>query len=97
MQWWPAQKRSTPHLLVNVLQQGLSDVPVALVLRLLFVFLLRHGVSVSEVGLGVDVVEAGPGDHQLPVQQLDVLEEGQALPPLPPGDLLALHPTAGRA
>lgn len=80
-----------PHLFIDVLQQGSPPVlPLLAVLALLL-----QGVGVSEVGLGVDVVEAGLRHHQLPVHQLDVLEEGQPLLPLPPRNLLALNPAAG--
>lgn len=68
------------HLFIDVLQQGSPSV-----FRLLAVLaLLLQGVGVSEVRLGVDVVQAGLRHHQLPVHQLDVLEEGQPLLPLPP-------------
>lgn len=75
------------HLFIDVLQQGSPSV-----LRLLALLaLLLQGVGVSEVGLRVDVVEAGLRHHQLPIHQLDVLEEGQPLLPLPPRNLLALN------
>lgn len=81
-----------PHLFIDILQQGSPSV-----LRLLAVLaLLLQGVGVSEVGLGVDVVEAWLRHHQLPVHQLDILEEGQALLPFPPRDLLALNSTSSR-
>lgn len=88
----PNASASTAYLLVDVLQQGLPKLPGPLRLRLLSVLVLQ-GVRVSEVRLGVDVVEAGPGDYQLPVQQLHILEEGQTLSSLPPRDLLSLYPS----
>lgn len=69
-----------PNLFIDVLQQGSSSV----LCLLAALAIILQGVSVSEVGLGVDVVEARLRHHQLPVYQLDILEEGQALLPFPP-------------
>lgn len=74
------QYESVSHLFIDVLKQG--SPPVLCLLSVLT--LLFQGVGVSEVRLGVDIVEAGPRHHQLPIHQLDVLEEGQSLLPLPP-------------
>ncbi|MEQ2252390.1 hypothetical protein ILYODFUR_021296 [Ilyodon furcidens] len=73
----PLALPSVPHLFVDILQQGFTPV-----LRLLAILL--QGVGVPEVRLGVDVVEPRLQHHQFPVQQLDVLEERQALLTLPP-------------
>lgn len=86
-------KSSAPHLFIDVLQQGS---PSALRLSPVLTLLLVQGVGVSEVGLGVDVVEAGLRHNQLPVHELDILQEGQPLLPLPPRDLLALNTTSSR-
>lgn len=78
-----------PYLLVDVLQQWFPSV--------LYLFtVLLQGVGVPEVRLGVDVVEAGLQHHQLPVQQLHVLQERKALLTLPPSDLLTLNPSPSR-
>lgn len=86
-------KSSAPHLFIDILQQGS---PSALRLPPVLTLLLVQGVGVSEVGLGVDVVEAGLRHNQLPVHELDILQEGQPLLPLPPRDLLALNTTSSR-
>lgn len=67
------------HLLIDVLQQRFPPI-----LHLLAVLAILPQVAVSEVSLGVDVVEARLRHHQLPIHQLDILEEGQPLTALPP-------------
>lgn len=87
--------RDDPDLFIDVLQQ--RSPPVLWLLTLLTVLApLLQGVSVSEVSLGVDIVQAGLLHHQLPVHQLDVLEEGETFLPLPPRDLLALNAASSR-
>lgn len=75
------------HLFINVLQQGSPSVPL---LFASFLCILQR-VGVSEVGLCIDVVEAGPRHHQLTVHQLYILQEGQTFLPLPPRNLLTLN------
>lgn len=79
--------KANANLFIHVLQQWSPSVAL---LPTFFLCLLQW-VSVSEVGLGVDIVEAGPGHHQLTIHQLYILQEGQTFLSLPPWNLLPLN------